>query len=78
MNKITREAGGFYYEQDAYGNKRPTQVSLGTEVTDGLIAGFPIAFKICWKLNMALRRVLINLVKAIFTSLTKKRENTEE
>lgn len=46
MSRIIREAGGFYYEEDNYGQRKPVNVSLGTEVTDGLIEGFPIAFKI--------------------------------
>lgn len=46
MSKLVREAGGFYYKEDGYGHREPVNVSLGTEVTDGLIEGFPIAFKI--------------------------------
>lgn len=58
--KYVREPGGFYYAEDEYGHREPVNMSLGTEAVDGLIEGFPIAF-----------RIVVGLTKLIYTVFAK-------
>ena len=60
--KYVREPGGFYYAEDEYGHREPVNMSLGTEAVDGIIEGFPIAF-----------RIVVGLTKLIYTVFAKIR-----